>query len=83
MPGLVEKLSAAIPGVNTDKIRNEIKRELRDRLELRGSRKTGTHYFSFAFMFLEKKHQLEHKRGLFKHDISCLVFISLFCLYRN
>lgn len=44
VPGLVEKISVAIPDINADKIRNEIKRELKNLIELRGSRKTGGYY---------------------------------------
>ena len=43
-PGLVEKISVIIPDINADRIRNEIKRELRDFIELRGSIKTGGYY---------------------------------------
>ena len=44
VPGLVESISSYIPDVNADKVRNEIKRELRNYIELRGSRKTGGYY---------------------------------------
>ena len=44
VPGLVERLSAVMPDINADKVRNEIKRELKNHIELRGSRKTGGYY---------------------------------------
>ena len=44
VPGLVEKISVIISDINADRIRNEIKRELRDFIELRGSKKTGGYY---------------------------------------
>ena len=44
VPGLVERLSAVAPDINADKVRNEIKRELKNHIELRGSRKIGGYY---------------------------------------
>ncbi|MDO4416261.1 MAG: hypothetical protein Q4C20_14410, partial [Erysipelotrichaceae bacterium] len=44
VPGLLEKISEVIPDMTADKIRNEIKRELKNHIELRGSKKTGGYY---------------------------------------
>ena len=44
VPGLLERVSEVIPDMTADKIRNEIKRELKNYIELKGSRKTGGYY---------------------------------------
>ncbi len=44
VPALTDRISDSVPDINADKIRNEIKRELRKYIERKGSKKTGGYY---------------------------------------
>jgi len=56
VPEIYNELSLEIKNLNLDKIRYELKTELKDLVELKGSRKTGGYYIKEkikkAFLFL-------------------------------